>query len=275
MTPEPTLFASPSRNIGGEPRGAGVKLRLRRGLHALLRAALRLRSQPYRPAAGPDPVTLVIAPHPDDDVLGCGGLVARKRLDGLRIHVVYLTDGGASHCGHPGLTPANLVPQRQAEARSGLRVLGVDSAETTFLGVADGTLDHLAPAAAAALVTRLAELLDGVRPDEILLPCRRDGSSEHEAAFRLVRRAADATGRRFRWLEYPVWAWWSPRLLARVLLTSRRVWRREFAGYVPVKREALTRHRSQLEPTPPWTRPVLSPAFVAFFLQPVEYFFES
>jgi len=217
---------------------------------------------------------LIISPHEDDDVLGCGGLVVRKRLDGMRVHVAYLTDGSASHPGHPLITPAALARRREAEARAALRRLGVDSAEVSFLGVADGTLDHQAPGEAAGLERRLGELLERVRPDEIFLPCRRDGSSEHEAAFRLVQTALHATGLSPRQLEYPVWAWWSPRLLARALLTNRRVWRREFSGYEQIKREALGRHESQVTPVPPWTRPVLPPAFTSFFDRPVEYFFE-
>jgi LmbE family N-acetylglucosaminyl deacetylase len=117
-------------------------------------------------------------------------------------------------------------------------------------------------------------LLARVRPDEILLPCRRDGSSEHEAAHGLVQTALRTTGLTPRQLEYLVWAWWSPRLLARALLTNRRVWRREFSGYEQIKRDALAQHQSQVTPVPPWTRSVLSPAFISFFDRPVEYFFE-
>jgi LmbE family N-acetylglucosaminyl deacetylase len=275
MARSDTMAANATRTTRGPSGREGLKLRLRRRLHAVLRAALHLRSRRYAPPPGYDPVTLVIAPHEDDDVLGCGGLMARKRLEGLRVHVAYLTDGSGSHPGHPVLTPEQLAGLRQTEARAALRLLGVDSAEVTFLGVRDGMLDCLTPAQAGALCARLTELIGRVRPDEILLPCRRDGSTEHEAAFRLVQASLAGTGLAPRLLEYVVWAWWSPRLLARRLLTSRRVWRLDFSGYEQIKRAALLQHRSQLEPTPPWARPVLSPAFSSFFLRPVEYYFQS
>jgi len=253
MTRSDTAASNPARGTRSRFGREGVKLGLRRRIHAALRAGLRLRSQAYAPPTGPDPVTLVIAPHQDDDVLGCGGLVARKRLEGFQVHVTYLTDGSASHPGHPRLPPMQLAALRQDEARAALRVL--DQADT--------------------LGWRLADILRKVRPDEILLPYRRDGSSEHEAAHRLVQAALHTTGLTPRQLEYPVWAWWSPRLLVHPLLTSRRVWRLDFLGYEQIKQNAIAQHRSQIEPSPPRATPVLSGAFLSFFKRPVEYFFES
>jgi len=275
MTRSDTAASNPARGTRSRFGREGVKLGLRRRIHAALRAGLRLRSQAYAPPTGPDPVTLVIAPHQDDDVLGCGGLVARKRLEGFQVHVTYLTDGSASHPGHPRLPPMQLAALRQDEARAALRVLGVDSAEVSFLDAEDGTLDHLTPDQADTLGRRLADILRKVRPDEILLPYRRDGSSEHEAAHRLVQAALHTTGLTPRQLEYPVWAWWSPRLLVHPLLTSRRVWRLDFLGYEQIKQNAIAQHRSQIEPSPPRATPVLSGAFLSFFKRPVEYFFES
>ena len=51
---------------------------------------------------------LVVAPHQDDETLGCGGLIARKRYEGLPVHVVFITDGSAtfkvSLCDSEGIT---------------------------------------------------------------------------------------------------------------------------------------------------------------------------
>src|SRR5690606_38092378 len=40
---------------------------------------------------------LVIAPHPDDETLGCGGVIALATCRNVRVHTVFVTDGGASH----------------------------------------------------------------------------------------------------------------------------------------------------------------------------------
>src|SRR4051812_37624433 len=62
------------------------------------RLVLQWTSRPYVGRRG---VTIVFAPHQDDEALGCGAVIARKRNDGGAVHVVFLTDGSASHPHHP------------------------------------------------------------------------------------------------------------------------------------------------------------------------------
>jgi LmbE family N-acetylglucosaminyl deacetylase len=250
-----------------------MKIATRKFSLRVAEAALRVRSRRY--GFEGEPRCLVFSPHQDDSSLGCGGLILRKRLDASPVDIAYITDGGASHPGHPIITPDTLARQRRAEALDAAGILGVDRAQTHFLEAGDGTLDRLEPAVAEDLVKRIAALLDRIRPDEIFLPCRRDGSSEHNAAFALVRRGLDRSGLSPRIFEYPIWARWMPGRLIRPFLASRRVWRVDFAGYEPVKSRALSAYRSQIEPTPPWRHAVLSPEFISFFSSPEEFFFEN
>ncbi len=217
---------------------------------------------------------LVVAPHDDDATLGCGGLIIGKRLEGNLVDVVCITDGGASHPGHPTLTPEALIRQRRSEALAGIEALRVDLSRNHLLNARDGTLAHLEPAEAKILVDRIADILARVRPDEIFLPCRRDGSSEHDAAFNLVRGALKQAGLSPRLFEYPIWSLWAPQRLARPLFTSYKIWRSDFFGYEHLKQQALSHYSSQMAPTPPWGQPVLSPEFVSCFLYPEEFFFE-
>jgi LmbE family N-acetylglucosaminyl deacetylase len=248
-------------------------------LRQIVRALLSLRAQDY--VISPETVTLVVAPHQDDETLGCGGLIAAKRLVASPVHVVYLTDGAASHTGHPTLTPAALAGRRVTEARAALRRLGVEQAAIHFLGAPDGRLDRLdrldrlADEERSALVTRLAQLIKAIRPAEILLPFRHDGSSEHEAAFRLFAASLAQSGHSARVLEFPVWCWWNPRLLLRALGRIRRVSRYRFYGYGFLKAAALAEYGSQIRATPPWTSPLLSADFVAAFSVEEEFFFET
>jgi LmbE family N-acetylglucosaminyl deacetylase len=123
-------------------------------------------------------------------------------------------------------------------------------------------------------VERISQLISAVRPDEIFLPFRRDGSSEHEAAFRLSALALKQSGHTARVFEFPVWSWWNPRLLLRSFGALGRVTRFRFAGYEFLKQAALARYTSQIEPIPPWTEPVLPPDFVGAFGAAEEFFFE-
>ncbi len=255
--------------IGEEPV---LKRTLRRSAQALARVVLRARATPL--AANRPGIALLISPHQDDDVLGCGGFIAQQRLAGRDVHVAYLTDGSASHANHPTLTPPLLAQQREGEARAALRVLGVESTAVHFFGGTDGTLDRLDPAARAQLAEKIEQLLRAVQPTEIFLPAHDDGSSEHEAAFRIFQDAWRTSGIRAPILEYAIWAWWSPRLLWRKILRGQRVWRCEFHGYEFLKAQAIAAHRSQIEASPPWTRPVLAAEFYRQFLAPEEFFFE-
>jgi LmbE family N-acetylglucosaminyl deacetylase len=120
---------------------------------------------------------LVIAPHPDDESIGCGGLLALLAAAGCAIDVVFATDGEATR-GSP-LPAAELAAARRGEAEAACRVLGVTSAPRS-LGLADGHLaehtvaltEHLRPLAAAA--------------DALLVPWFGDGHPDHRAASEAV-----------------------------------------------------------------------------------------
>ena len=249
-----------------------VKRGMRRALSGGVRGALRLRSRPY--AVDRNQVALVIAPHQDDETLGCGGLLLQKRLAGAPVRIAYITDGSASHPGHPTLSPAALAALRQGEARQAMRLLGVEENAWFFLGVGDGTLAHLDPPAAAEIAGKIAGLLRQVRPNEIFLPMRDDGSSEHEAAFVLVQRALVLSGLHPRLLEFPVWSAWNPLRLFRPLCASRTVWHVDYREHAGLKRQAIGAYVSQTELIAPWKKPMLSREFLSYFCTGHEYFFE-
>jgi len=249
-----------------------IKRCLRRSLSGCVRCALRLRSRPY--TVDRNRVALVIAPHQDDETLGCSGLLRQKRLAGAPVWIAYITDGSASHPGHPTLTPAALAALRQGEARHAMHLLGVEETALFFLGVGDGTLAHLDPPAAAEVARKIAGLLRQVQPDEIFLPMRDDGSSEHDAAFVFVQRALDLAGLRPRVFEFPVWSAWNPLRLFRPLLASRVVWRVDYRDHAELKRQAIGAYGSQTEPIAPWEKPMLSREFLSYFCTGSEYFFE-
>ncbi len=251
-----------------------VRLMTRRLTHRALRTLLYARSQPYPFLEHINERTLIVAPHQDDSALGCGGLIVNKRLSGAHVHVAYVTDGSASHPSHPQCSPEMIRQLRKHEAGRALKVVGVDSAEASFLDAPDGRMNRLSAQETHAILTQLTALFTTVRPTELFLPYRHDGSSEHEAIFCLVEKTIQTLGLRPRLFEYPVWAWWSPALLTRPLLTSRRVLRYSFEGYEFIKHNAINEYRSQIEPTPPWKHAVLPDGFVSFFHHPTEYFFE-
>ncbi len=118
---------------------------------------------------------LVIAPHFDDDVLGCGGLIARLTAAGTDVSVLFLTDGSG---GAEQIADRTAYAQRRhGEATRALEILGVTDIE--FADLPDGSLaEHLHEAAESirrALVARTPDLLLSISPLEI--------SADHRAAF--------------------------------------------------------------------------------------------
>ena len=147
---------------------------------------LELERHPGRPP-------LVVAPHPDDEILGVAGLMAMLGA----ADVVSVTDGEASHPDSTVYTPAELARIRQAETEEALARLGLDQAEVHRLGQPDGGIDE--HAVTAALTGLLA-------PGQwCLATWRSDGHPDHEAVGRAAAAACAATGARL--LEYPIWTW--------------------------------------------------------------------
>jgi LmbE family N-acetylglucosaminyl deacetylase len=184
---------------------------------------------------------IVIAPHPDDDVLGCGALIgcAVRRMP---VTVAYVTDGAASHIGSPTYPPARLRDVREREAVRGLHRLGVTSAPI-FLRWPDGTVPADA-AAAPALCEALRALIPRTEPVAVAVPWRRDPHADHRAVAALVAAVLDERPRATR-IEYAVWlgilgdARDNPREEeGRIVELDSRPW-------LGAKRAAVREHRSQ------------------------------
>ncbi len=123
---------------------------------------------------------LVFAPHYDDEVLGCGGLLLQLLAGGAQVRVVFLTDGG----GDPpeGISKEDYVSRRREEARAAAVVLGVE--ELDELHLPDGGLEQHLDDLTEAL---RRELLD-LRPDLLIVTSPLEASADHRAAFRAVHR---------------------------------------------------------------------------------------
>jgi LmbE family N-acetylglucosaminyl deacetylase len=248
------------------------KLFLRRSLSRFVGGTLFLRSRRLR--VGEFKTVLVVAPHPDDETFGCGGTLALAARAIPSVHVLFITDGGASHPGHTLIAPETLASMRLGEAHLATQALGIDWRRVSFLNVRDGTLASLTPSRLREMVGAIASQLSALRPDAIFLPKSGDGSSEHEAAFALVRDAVLLAGISPRIFGFPVWSWWNPLLLARSLATFQRIWRVDVRSTLGPKEHAIAYYASQTKPLPPDTDPALPEGFALMFLGGYEFYFE-
>ena len=153
----------------------------------------------------PGASVLAIAPHPDDESLGCGGLLACLAAQGRAIHVVFVTDGSASHTGSPTWPRARLAAQRETEACTALSRLGLGDQPRTFLRLRDSAMPTPGSATYRTACATLAAIVGALNPGLALLPWRRDPHCDHRAAWRLASEAIAAAGRPTTILEYAVW----------------------------------------------------------------------
>lgn len=124
-------------------------------------------------AEPPKGSVLVLAPHPDDESLGCGGALALHHRQGDPVKVVFVTDGAA---GDPQgyYKDGDYREVRRAEARRAASILGVD--ELVFWDYPDGKL-----AEAHDLGERLRTLLTTDRPDTLYRPSTLEIHPDHWA----------------------------------------------------------------------------------------------
>lgn len=139
---------------------------------------------------------LVLAPHPDDEAIGCGGTLLHHLRRRDVVQVVFLTSGEKG--GH-GRSEAETIRVRELEARAAAKILGVRHLE--FWRSRDGAVN-----ATAELVQRLRSKLKQFRPDRIYVTHNREMHRDHRGAVRLLRRAlAGLKTQRPEVLGYEIW----------------------------------------------------------------------
>jgi len=210
-----------------------------------------LRSAPFVPLArltGGGAV-LVVAPHADDETLGCGGLMASAVQSGTPVLIDILTDGSGSHPGSRTHPPERLAALRREEELAAARTLGIDPDCVHFGVERDGYLGR-DERAAAAVVKDLTRRIDHFGIAAVFVTCVADPHPDHAAAFRLARRAVQDARSAPALFAYPIWLW-SVRgdiPLDDSSVEGRAVaaYRLDIAAHLDAKRQAIDCHGSQL-----------------------------
>ncbi len=180
---------------------------------------------------------LILAPHPDDESLGCGGLIAAACAAGIAPIIAMLTDGAASHPDSRSYPPELLAALREAEACAAVAILGLPEENLVFLREPD---TRLAPH--GAIVERLIGIIDGFGCKIVIAPWAGDPHCDHEAAAAIAEAISVRTG--LAVLSYPVWGWLRDggALLAESRATG---WRLDISRHLAAKTRAIAAHASQ------------------------------
>ncbi|HUV60025.1 MAG TPA: PIG-L family deacetylase [Desulfatiglandales bacterium] len=120
----------------------------------------------------PGEKVLILAPHIDDDIIGCGGAILKYLENGKDLAVAYLTE-----CGKYGskLTYDEIVEERKQEAVAVAQKIGLEKSCLLFLPGEDGGLIN------SNINDQLEEIIVEMQPDVIFMPCMLDTHSDHYA----------------------------------------------------------------------------------------------
>ena len=223
--------------------------------------ALKRRLAPFVPGDWTSSA-VIIAPHADDETLGCGGVACKKIAAGAEVRFVFVTDGAASHSGH---TDSDTLRQtRRDEAIEAARRLGASASQVSFLDVPDGRAADCVP----EITDKLTAMLREWKPESVYVVHRRDPPADHVAVHAGALAAIRRYGGRVTVFEYPVWYWYhwpwialrgdlpgmwrtnvaqTARTAAGLLSLRRLNVIADVSDVAKVKRSALAAHRTQTE----------------------------
>lgn len=210
----------------------------------------------------------VLAPHPDDESLACGALLAQA-FTSTGAHVICLTDGSASHPGSQEWSSTRLAKNRKAELTDAIKCLGGSVADLTWLGMADAKLYLADPVAVAADIT---EAIANSGAEHVFAPSPHDHHEDHKVTASVAEEI-----RRLRpdwsFYSYPVWSRWDDTEFAQNIVQYDPYFL-ETADWQKKKRAAITAHQSQLGMvvTDDPDGFVMSPEFVEKFVTEDEVF---
>jgi LmbE family N-acetylglucosaminyl deacetylase len=188
---------------------------------------------------------VVIAPHADDEALGCGGLLARLHERACATHVLYFAVDGFRHYGYQGETT---YEQRLNEIEAVTDLLGCTH-EIAYGN--QGLIEKLDTVPKRDLVDLVEATLNKHRPELLLLPSGHDYDQDHvasfEAGFAAARPIAEVFG---KWLVPHVMTYESPKLNWSSEPLPRPAASCDITAHLETKLELVRLYASQLRPSP-------------------------
>lgn len=150
---------------------------------------------------------LVFAPHPDDEVLGCGGTIRKHVLSGDRVTVVYMTDG--RHGRKIKDDPMKTAERRMKESLEACSALEVHN--SIHLNLPDSEL-----VSDKTTVETVKKILAEIQPQIVYLPNPQDWHPDHRMTFYIVQKAVEELAMQLSGYVYEIWNPVSPDCLINV-----------------------------------------------------------
>lgn len=145
-------------------------------------------------------IVTIVAPHPDDEVIGCGGLIARLVAEGKIPHIIVMTGGEGSHNGCCSISPDEIIMARRGLTHNALSILGVPQSFVHVLNYPDGNINMC-----DSNTERLKQLITHINPDTIFVPHWGEGWPDHIKTAQILKSICSD---KIDIWEYCVWMWY-------------------------------------------------------------------
>ena len=217
---------------------------------------------------------VVFAPHPDDEILCCGGTIIKKLKNGFDVSIVYMTDGrnALSNLGvYTDPSPDELKQIRQKEAITGANLLGVKTENLYFLDNEDRKLHYN-----LYIVNNIHDILKSIEPQEIYFPSIKDSNPDHKNTYLIVMeslRTIEHKSNIYLYIAFPKYARldYINKWLYRIF--EKRYVKNDISEFLSQKYFSLLQHKSQITViNSKQRRPVISPQTLKRLLNNTEYF---
>ena len=125
---------------------------------------------------------LVVAAHPDDEILGCGGTMIRHVDEGDEVHVVFMADGVTSRSSKETLLDE--INKRKKSAIEACKIVGTQQPE--FLGLSDNQMDTYSM---LEITQKLESVINNIKPEIIYTHHNKDLNIDHQLTHQAVMTA--------------------------------------------------------------------------------------
>lgn len=211
---------------------------------------------------------IVLVPHPDDEILGLGGIILQIIQKGGKVNLVYLTDGEGSRI-WPDEVEIKLI--RIALSEQVCRQLGLDDSVIYRLHLPDGAVPHQDQNGFMEAVQSIVKLIGMIKPDAIFATHTLEyWPFDHVACANIAREAVIQSENKTQLWYYWVWTWFNIRLLRLLKIKFRDLWKIDVREQMTQKKELIDVYLNAYTPEgKPWSG-VLPLPLLKVFNYPVE-----
>lgn len=217
---------------------------------------------------------VVVAPHPDDETLGCGGAIALLQQRSIPVHILVMSDGTQSHPQSKKYPPKRLKKRREQETQTALQILGLEAGAATFMGWGDANVPSLGSKDFQDAVNRCRSYLRDRAPSLLFVPWQHDRHRDHRATWEIVQTCLQDCSWHPQQLAYAIWG--SEAAGLPCVPPGATGWRLDIRAVESLKRQAVMAHQSQttdlINDDPTGFR--LTPTMLTNLIQPWETYLE-